>query len=70
MAKSSLEVKFKNVEENLIGLWRFKKVDSNIKWCATFEYKGFYYDVEGYSNPHRTLEAVHKRLLELENKSS
>ncbi|SNR80672.1 hypothetical protein SAMN04488009_0169 [Maribacter sedimenticola] len=66
MVKLSLEDKFKKVENNLIGLWRFKRINENTKWCATFEFKGFYYDVEGYSTPHKTLNAVYKRLEELD----
>ncbi len=37
----------KDLDPYLIGLWRFEQVEQPRLWCATFRYRGHYYDVPG-----------------------
>lgn len=60
MAKLDFASSFKKVEKHLIGIWRFKRLNEEKLWCATFEVEGEYYDVEGYADPVEALKRVYK----------
>ena len=62
MTHLTLEERFERVEGNLIGIWRFRQRGQQVKWCATYVYGGYYYDVEGKSTVDEALNAVHRNL--------
>jgi len=63
--KLTLEDRFKRVEENLIGLWRFRINGKKTRWCATFVFQGDYYDVYGGQTPAVALNEVYRELCSL-----
>jgi hypothetical protein len=54
-----------DVEEHLIGLWRFRERGKPKTWAATYCYRGHYYDVQGTPTPEDTLRQVRKNLRRL-----
>ena len=44
----------RDIEPFIIGLWRFREAGQPRLWCATYCYRGRYYDVSGQ----RTLDDV------------
>ncbi len=61
----TLEERFKRVENNLIGVWRFRERGKKRLWCATFFFQGDYYDTYGRQTLAVALNAVHKELCRL-----
>lgn len=47
-----------DINEHLIGLWRFHELGQPRLWCATYAVGGKYYDVTGKRTPNDTLRAV------------
>ena len=48
----------KEVEPYIIGLWRFREAGRRRLWCATYCYRGRYYDVQGHVTLDETLAKV------------
>lgn len=56
--KMTLEEKWKRVEENIIGIWRFRQKGKPILWAATYCFDGFYYDIYPVKNQRIALDIV------------
>jgi hypothetical protein len=69
MKKLTLEDKFDKVKDHLIGVWRFREANRKIRWCATYEFNGYYYDVDGFENVADTLSSVHRNLQGLKRRN-
>jgi hypothetical protein len=61
-----LKQRFERVEQNLIGLWRFRERGKRRMWCATFEVGGYYYDITGKATIDKALDAVYSEIQKLE----
>ena len=60
MKKLTLEQRFKRVEKNLIGVWRFRRFGKKEGWCATYCIKGNYYDTFPSQSLEQTLDKVYR----------
>lgn len=54
-----------DIEPFVIGLWRFREVGRPRRWCATYCYRGMYYDVAGCLTLDETVIAVRAGLSRL-----
>ncbi len=61
----TLTTLLREVEDNLIGLWRFRELGQPKTWCATYCYRGLYYDVQGVPTPEGALQQVKRDLANL-----
>lgn len=55
----------KDVEPYIVGLWRFREVEQPRLGCATYFYRGHYYDVSGQPTLDGALEKVRDGLTRL-----
>lgn len=55
----------KDVEPYIIGLWRFREAGRPRLWCATYFYRGHYYDVWGHPTLDGALVKVRRGLARL-----
>ena len=65
----TFEEKINRIDEYLVGIWKFRQPNKKPLWCATFVYKGYYYDVPGNNDILVTLDEVHKKILRLKRNS-
>jgi hypothetical protein len=56
------------VQEELVGLWKFRVPGKKQTWCTTFYVNGNYYDTYGKLTPEAALESCHKEILKLRKK--
>jgi len=73
MAKSkaipeTLDEKIAKMDENLLGIWRFREDKKKSFWCVTFVHDGFYYDLQGTTSVPETLDMAYKKLTKLRGK--
>lgn len=54
------------VKDYLVGIWLFREPMKTPRWCATFVYRGHYYDVSGKHSAVSAVKAVEKRVKDLE----
>ena len=54
-----------DVEPYIIGLWRFREARSARRWCATYCYRGYYYDVADCATLDDAVNEVRAGLLRL-----
>lgn len=64
----SLEDRIRRVDKHLIGIWRFRERGKRRLWCATFQFGGYYYDIQGRRTLVSALNAVHRELCILKKK--
>lgn len=60
--------KFKLVEEDIVGLWKFRQAGKKPVWCTTYIYNGKYYDTYGKNTPESALDQMYKDLQKLRKK--
>ena len=58
----SSDMLFEQLQENIIGIWLFRRPQETSKWCITFEVAGMYFDVEGYEDISDALKAAKENL--------
>ena len=61
-----LEERMLRIKESLVGIWLFREPLRTPRWCATFVYRGHYYDVSGKHSPLSAVKAVEKRVKDLD----
>ena len=66
--QDDLAAKMRSIQPYLIGLWRFKEHGLPLKWCATFSWKGEYFDVQMHDTPLDAVKAVKRKVKELKTK--
>lgn len=66
--KKSLEKQILQLDDYLIGIWKFRERGKRPVWCATFSFEGYYYDTTGKATPQGALEAVKREVEKLEKK--
>jgi len=54
------------VKEWLVGIWLFREPGRTPRWCGTFVYRGYYYDVSAKHSALSAVKAVEKRVKDLE----
>ena len=54
------------VKEWLVGIWLFREPNKTPRWCGTFVYRGYYYDVSAKHSALSAVKAVEKRVNDLE----
>ena len=54
------------VKEWLVGIWLFREPGKTPRWCGTFVYRGYYYDVSAKHSALSAVKAVEKRVKDLE----
>lgn len=54
------------VKEWLVGIWLFREPNKTPRWCGTFVYRGYYYDVSAKHSALSAVKAVEKRVKDLE----
>jgi hypothetical protein len=59
----------KDIERYLIGVWRFREAGRARNWCATYYYRGDYYDVPGQATVDDALEGVRQGIKRLQRKA-
>jgi hypothetical protein len=59
----------KDIEPYLIGVWRFREAGRPRSWCATYYYRGDYYDVPGQPTVDAALEGVRDGIKRLQRKA-
>ena len=64
----TVEDKILKMGSALLGLWRFREEKESFYWCATFVYKGYYYDVPGQKSITKTLDIAYLKLAKLKTK--
>jgi hypothetical protein len=64
----TIEEKILKMGSALLGIWRFREEKESFFWCATFVYKGYYYDVPGQQSLSRTLDIAYNKLSKLKSK--
>ena len=64
----TVEDKIQKMGSALLGIWRFREEKESFFWCATFVYKGYYYDVPGQKSLTKTLDIAYKKLSRLKSK--
>ena len=57
------------VQNELVGLWKFRVPGKKQTWCTTFYVNGNYYDTYGKLTPEAALEACHKEIIKLRKKT-
>ena len=68
--QNTLEEKLKELDKNIVGLWKFKRPHApEGKWCGTYTYGGHYYDVEAKSGegPAEIINMIERELIMLKN---
>ena len=55
----------KDVEDYIIGIWRFREVGEPRLWCITYCYEGYYYDVSGAKTLNSALNKLRKSIKKL-----
>jgi hypothetical protein len=58
----------RDVEPHIIGLWRFREAERPRLWCATYVYRGQYYDVPGKQTLEQALAGVRRGLSRLRSR--
>ena len=61
--------KFKRVEADIIGLWKFRVQGKKPVWC-TYSHNGKYYDTQGKATAEAALETLYKDLNALKKRES
>ena len=56
------------VKEWLVGIWLFREPGKTPRWCGTFVYRGYYYDVSAKHSALSAVKAVEKRVKDLEKR--
>jgi hypothetical protein len=64
--EKSLEARMERVKEWLVGIWLFREPNKTPRWCGTFVYRGYYYDVSAKHSALSAVKAVEKRVMDLE----
>lgn len=64
----TVEQKILKMGSALLGIWRYREAKESFFWCATFVYKGYYYDVPGQSSLTKTLDIAYRKLIRLKSK--
>lgn len=54
-----------DVRRFIIGIWRFREAGRPRQWCATYCYRGHYYDAVGGATEQQAIEAVRRGLKKL-----
>jgi len=57
-----MEEEFRLVEENLVGLWKFREHGKPVRWCCTYTVDGNYYDTSPAKTPEVALKKVWQTL--------
>jgi hypothetical protein len=60
----------KDLEPYIVGLWRFREARRPRLWCATFVYRGHYYDVSGQPTLDGALARVRDDLATLRKRNA
>ena len=64
----TIEDKILKMGSALLGIWRFREEKERFYWCATFVYKGYYYDVPGQKSLSKTLDIAYNKLNKIKSK--
>lgn len=51
-----------NVENYIVGLWKFREAGKKSTWCTTYVFEGKYYDTFGKLTPQAALVQMRKDL--------
>ncbi len=61
----TLDEKIAKMDQNLLGIWRFREEKKKSFWCITFVHDGYYYDLQGTKDMRETLDLAYKKLTKL-----